>query len=268
MPSAMGPITLVVLQSTGFCNIDCAYCYLPDRGNPRQCMEFSTVARAARLIFESGLVKDHVDIVWHAGEPMTLPASYYAKAIELIETAKPAGVTVHYGFQTNGTLINDAWIDLFERHAINVGVSLDGPRDLHDRNRNFRSGEGSHDRVVAGIAKLQARKYPFHFIGVVTSATLPRAAELLRYYWSFRPTNIGLNIDELEAENRQSSMSSGRDRDVRGLHRRASQRGSTAGRSGRHHSRFPAHDGLADRRSTGGQRSGCTAAHGEHRFQR
>jgi uncharacterized protein len=206
MRPGVGPISLVVLQSTGFCNIDCAYCYLPDRGNARQTMGLSTVARAARLIFESGLLKDRLDIVWHAGEPLTLPPAYYAEAIKLIEAARLARVAVHYGFQTNGTLIDDAWIDLFERHAISVGVSLDGPRDLHNRYRKYRNGAGSHDRVVAGIAKLQARGYPFHFIGVVTADSLPRAAELLRYYWIFRPTGLGLNIDELEAQNRRSSM--------------------------------------------------------------
>ena len=206
MRPAVGPIGLLVLQSTGFCNINCSYCYLPDRGNARQTMEPATVARAAQLIFASGLVKDRLDIVWHAGEPLTLPPAYYAAAIEIIEAARPAGVAVHYGFQTNGTLIDDDWIDLFERHAIGVGISLDGPRDLHDRNRRYRNGAGSHDRVVAGIAKLKVRGYPFHFIGVLTAESLPRAAELLRYYWSFRPTSFGLNIDELEAQNRRSSM--------------------------------------------------------------
>jgi uncharacterized protein len=207
MRQAVGPIGLVLLQSTGFCNIDCAYCYLPDRSNVRHRMPVATVAQAARLIFESGLLKDSVDIVWHAGEPLTLPPAYYDEAIATIEAARPAGVRVHYGFQTNGTLIDDAWIDLFERHAINIGISLDGPRDLHDRNRKFRNGKGSHDKVSAGIARLRARNYPFHVIGVVTSATLPRAAELMRYYRDLGPTYVGLNIEEQEAHNRRSSMS-------------------------------------------------------------
>jgi uncharacterized protein len=205
MPEA-GPIGLVVLQSTGFCNIDCAYCYLPDRTNSRQTMELSTVAEATRLIFDSSLLEHELDIVWHAGEPLTLPPEYYAQAIGIIERRRPPDVTVHYGIQTNGTLIDDAWIDLFERHQITVGVSLDGPRDLHDYNRKYRNGSGSHDRTTAGIAKLQARGYPFHFIGVVTAPTLSRGSELIDYYQRFRPTAIGLNIEEQEAHNRHSSL--------------------------------------------------------------
>jgi uncharacterized protein len=203
---AAGPIGLVVLQSTGFCNIDCAYCYLPDRDNARQTMDLGTVAQAARLVFDQRLLGNEIDIVWHAGEPLTLPPTYYAQAIEIIEAARPRDLRVRYGVQTNGTLIDDGWIDLFERHAIAVGVSLDGPRDLHDRNRKYRNGAGSHDRAIAGIEKLRARGYPFHFIGVVTAHTLPRAAELIRYYWDLHPTAVGLNIDEREAQNRTSSL--------------------------------------------------------------
>jgi uncharacterized protein len=201
-----GPIGLVILQSTGFCNMDCSYCYLPDRTNSRHAMDLSTVAEAARLIFTSNLLKRDLDIVWHAGEPLTLAPTYYRNAIGIIEKARPPGMAVHYGLQTNGTLISDAWIDLFEEHNIKVGISLDGPRDLHDRHRKYRSGSGSYDRVVAGVRKLQGRKYPFHFIGVVTAQAISRAADLIAHYWSFHPTAFGSNIDELEAQNLHSSL--------------------------------------------------------------
>lgn len=209
MIDPVGPIGLVVLQSTGFCNIDCSYCYLPGRASRARTMDLATVARTARLIFGSHLLKPEFDLVWHAGEPLTLPPEYYDEAIDIIEAAKPHGVTVRYGIQTNGTLIDDDWIDLFRRRNITVGVSLDGPRDLHDANRKLRSGAGSFDRTMAGIRRLKARGHPFHVIGVVTAATLPRAADLVAFYWRLRPTAIGLNIEEIEAENRRSSLDEG-----------------------------------------------------------
>jgi len=211
MGAAFGPVGLVVLQSTGFCNIDCSYCYLPDRAKPHQRMELATVAATARLIFDDAVLDREIDLVWHAGEPLTLPPDYYEQAIAIVEAARPQGLQVHYGIQTNGTLIDDAWIDLFEKHSVTLGISLDGPRDLHDGKRKYRNGAGSHDRVIAGIAKLQARGYPFHFIGVVTAHSLSRAGELARYYRAFRPTAIGLNIEELEAQNRHSSLYAGLD---------------------------------------------------------
>ena len=209
-----GPIGLVVLQSTGFCNIDCAYCYLPDRADPRQTMDLSTVEEMARLIFDPPLLKHNLDIVWHAGEPLTLTPSYYTQAIEIIERRRPRDVNVHYGIQTNWTLIDNNWIDLFEQHKITIGVSLDGPRDLHDQNRKYRNGSGSHDRTISGIEKLQARNYPFHFIGVVTTSSLSRGSELIDYYRRFSPTAIGLNSEELEAQNRHSSLYENCDRNT------------------------------------------------------
>jgi uncharacterized protein len=103
-------------------------------------------------------------------------------------------------------LIDDDWIDFFKVHDVRVGVSLDGPRDLHDRNRRYRNGAGSYERTTQGIARLRARSYPFHFIGVITAQSLSRGPELCRHYLNFQPTAIGLNIEEVEAQNRRSSL--------------------------------------------------------------
>jgi uncharacterized protein len=169
-------------------------------------MAFSTVAETARLIFDKSLIGDEMDIVWHGGEPLTLPPAYYAEAIAIFERQKPPTLAVHYGVQTNGMLIDDAWIDLFEAHQMRVGISLDGPRELHDRNRVSRKGSGTHDRVTRGIRRLQARGYPFHFIGVVTAQTLSHPRELVEHYWGFAPTAIGLNVEEVEAQHIRSSL--------------------------------------------------------------
>jgi uncharacterized protein len=203
---AAGPLRLIVLQSTSFCNIDCSYCYLPDRTNRHATMNHATLARAARLIFTSSFLGEELDVVWHAGEPLSLGPGYYDEAIRILEAERPSSTKVYYGIQTNATLIDDGWIDLFERHAIRLGISLDGPRDLHDGNRTYRNGRGTHDRTIASIRRLQKRGYPFHFIGVVTAQTLARGAELFDYYHSLAPTAFGLNVEEVEAQNRNSSL--------------------------------------------------------------
>lgn len=169
-------------------------------------MDFATVAAVARLIFQSPFLEDSLDIVWHAGEPLTLRPDYYEQAIAILEAARPRKVKLNYGFQSNGTLIDEPWIDFFEKHQINLGISLDGPRHLHDRYRRHRNGRGSYDRVMRGIAKLQAREYPFHIIGVISAQTLPQAAELVDFFSSLQPTIVGLNIEEIEAQNSHSSL--------------------------------------------------------------
>ena len=169
-------------------------------------MDLPTVAAVARLILDPALLEDSVDIVWHAGEPLTLSPDYYARVIAILEAARPRAVRLNYGIQTNGTLIDDSWVDFFERYQINVGISLDGPRRLHDQYRRRRNRAGSYDKVINGIAKLQARNYPFHIIGVVTAQTLPHAAELMAFYRSLRPTAVGLNVEEVEAQHSVSSL--------------------------------------------------------------
>jgi uncharacterized protein len=137
---------------------------------------------------------------------LTLQPDYYAQAIAILEARRPRNVRLNYGFQTNGTLIDDSWIDFFERYKINVGISLDGPRNLHDRYRRQRNGSGSYTKVMSGIAKLQARDYPFHVIGVISAQTLSHAAELMAFYRSLRPTAVGLNVEEVEAQNSRSTL--------------------------------------------------------------
>ena len=108
----MPRIQLLVVQPTPFCNIDCRYCYLPDRTNKAVVAE-ATLANLFSQVFASGWVRDGVTIVWHAGEPMVLPIDFYRRAFRLIDGLKPAGVALSHSFQTNGTLIDDAWCEFF-----------------------------------------------------------------------------------------------------------------------------------------------------------
>ena len=79
-----GPLELLVLQPTPFCNIDCSYCYLPDRQSTRQ-MSLRTLEQTLHWVFASGLVRGPFTILWHAGEPLVMPVAFYQQAGELIE---------------------------------------------------------------------------------------------------------------------------------------------------------------------------------------
>jgi sulfatase maturation enzyme AslB (radical SAM superfamily) len=80
----------------------------------------------------------------------------------MIDRLKPADLTVAHSFQTNGTLIDEAWCAFFAEERVNVGVSVDGPKHLHDRNRLTRSGRGTFDKTIAGIRLLRRNGVPFH----------------------------------------------------------------------------------------------------------
>ena len=133
----IGPIQQVVLQPTPFCNIDCRYCYLPNREDRRQ-MAPATAALALRRVFESGRGDDRIEVRWHAGEPLTVGPAFYREALAAIHAVTPSGVQVRHTLQTNGTLVDEDWCRMFLEEGIEIGLSIDGPADLHDRNRRTR----------------------------------------------------------------------------------------------------------------------------------
>ena len=177
----MPRIELLVIQPTTFCNIDCRYCYLPER-NSKAVVAPATLVNLFSQIFASGWPQDCLSVVWHAGEPMVLPIEFYRDALRMIDRAKPAELTVTHSFQTNGTLIDDAWCEFLVAERVRIGVSIDGPRHLHDINRRTRSGQGTFDRTVAGIRRLRRHGVPFHVICVVGARTLEAVDELADFF--------------------------------------------------------------------------------------
>src|SRR5262249_19362469 len=110
----VGPLELLVVQPTPFCNLDCSYCYLPNRTDTRW-MTTETLARAFHWIAESNLVREPFALLWHAGEPLVVPVEWYEQASELLRQHS-ADWQVVQCFQTNATLIDAEWCHYFRRH--------------------------------------------------------------------------------------------------------------------------------------------------------
>jgi uncharacterized protein len=107
-PPKRGPIELLVVQSTAFCNIDCRYCYLPGRSE-RRAMTQETVARLFKDALSSPFCGDRITIVWHAGEPLAPGIEFYEQAFATIDRLNRGRVQIAQSVQTNGILINQAW---------------------------------------------------------------------------------------------------------------------------------------------------------------
>ncbi len=198
-------IELLVVQPTPFCNIDCRYCYLVDRTNKSVVAE-STLRNLFSQVFASGWAKDGLSVVWHAGEPMVLPIDFYRRAFALIDALKPAGLMVTHSFQTNGTLIDDSWCEFIAETHLGVGVSVDGPQRLHDRNRVTRSGRGTFDKTIAGIRRLKQHGVPFHVISVLTKESLAAPEEMFGFYVAEGIDHVCFNVEESEGEHRSESF--------------------------------------------------------------
>jgi uncharacterized protein len=196
---------LLVLQPTPFCNIDCDYCYLPGRDG-KQRMSLDTVRLSAQRLRDDGLAGESLTVVWHAGEPLTMPVAFYEQAFEAVAGVLGATCRVTHAVQTNATLIDDAWCGLFARHAVRVGISVDGPADLHDRHRRTRSGKGTHAAAMRGLAQLRAHGIACHAIAVVTRDTLARADEFFDFFLEQGIHDVGCNFDEAEGGHARSSL--------------------------------------------------------------
>ncbi len=204
-PAHLGPLDLLVVQPTPFCNLDCRYCYLPDRQSTRQ-MSAAVMDALFGWVFESGLVRTPFTVVWHAGEPTVLRPEFYARAFETAARRNRQSVPLVHSIQTNGTLIDQAWCDFIKTHPVQVGVSVDGPDFLHDRSRTTRAGAGTHRRVMRGIERLRDNAIPFHVITVLTREALDYPDELYEFYVDHGIDRVGFNVEEIEGPHRDSSL--------------------------------------------------------------
>ncbi len=205
MGDSVPRMQLLVVQPTPFCNIDCRYCYLPDRTN-KAVVSDDTLRNLFSQVFDSGWADDGLSVVWHAGEPMVLPIAFYRRAFALIDGLKPAELSLNHSFQTNGTLIDEAWADFIAEAKVNLGVSIDGPRRFHDLNRVNRAGRGTFDKAIAGVRLLRRRGIPFHVISVLTAESLASPREMFDFYLDEGIEHVCFNVEESEGDHRSQSF--------------------------------------------------------------
>ena len=207
--SSFGPINLVVIQPTPFCNLDCDYCYLPNR-HLKERLSLDLIEPIFKEILTSPFVGDFLDICWHAGEPLAVPISYDQEVFKRIEIANEKynskQVPIYHSIQTNGILINQAWCDFFKESNMCVGVSIDGPDLLHDVHRKTPTGLGTHEGVMRGIRYLQKNDIYFNIIGVITQESLNYPDEIVNFFWENGIDEVAFNMEETEGINETSSL--------------------------------------------------------------
>lgn len=202
---AQHSINLLVLQPSSFCNINCRYCYVRGRDRSKRMSE-DVLAAVARNIVPSSFSPPQLSICWHSGEPLAVPKSWYDRACGILETSTRPDQRLIQNIQTNAMLIDPAWVDCFRRHGFRVGVSIDGPREIHDANRVTRRGLGTFDRAMAGVAHLRQAHYDYDVIAVLTDRALSEPDAMFDFFNSLGMRSLGFNIDEIEGPNRTSTL--------------------------------------------------------------
>jgi uncharacterized protein len=165
----MGRATIQI-KATRLCNLRCIYCH-DWRAGPDQTMTFSVLTRlmAAALCDPT---HDVVRFTWHGGETTLVPIGFYEKALWLQARFLRPGQVVVNSIQTNGTRLTPEWARFLRANEFNVGLSIDGPPEIHDRYRRDVAGRPTFASVARGIAVLREHRMPFNVLMVIDEAGL------------------------------------------------------------------------------------------------
>ena len=176
----------VVVKPIGpVCNLNCEYCFYLEKqalfGSGEQYRMTKSIL--ARFIdnYISSQPTPVVEFVWQGGEPTLLGIDFFRRVIEL---QKPyAGQkTISNSLQTNGTLLTDEWCEFLKEHNFMVGISLDGPKKIHDRYRCDRKGKGSFAKVMQGLRLLQKHNIEYNVLACVTRETANQPLDVYRFF--------------------------------------------------------------------------------------
>lgn len=201
----VSPLRLLVVQPTPLCNIDCRYCYLADRHQAER-MTLDTFQAILDRLVEAELFGSDLTILWHGGEPLTVPLSFYREAYIRCQATIPGHCLFRFNFQTNATLITDEFCSFVRESSAHVGISIDGPEEMTDAARVFRNGRGTFAKIMAGIARLQSHGIPYSAICVLRSESLDQADRLFDFFATLGADEVGFNVEEIEGANRSSTL--------------------------------------------------------------
>jgi uncharacterized protein len=193
-----GPLSFnIMLKPAGsLCNLDCKYCYYLDKaeiyGGKEPRMTIDMLETVVKEYIKANEVPE-VTFNWHGGEPLVLGLDFYRKALEF-EEKYADGKKIHNTIQTNGTLLDDGWASFLADNDFLVGISIDGPRDIHDKFRKDKGQNPTFDRVIQGIRLLSRHGVKFNTMSTVNSASEGRGLEtylflksLGSHYMQFMP---------------------------------------------------------------------------------
>jgi uncharacterized protein len=184
-PSALPQAFHVMIKPRGaICNLNCSYCYFLSKEKLFPGSQFrmsdEVLESFTRQYIEAQQVPE-VTFGWQGGEPTLMGLDFFERAVALQEKYRRPGMKVVNALQTNGTMLNDAWCRFFAEHQFLIGLSIDGPRELHDAYRVDKGGRPSFDRVMAGLELLKKHGVEFNILTTVHAANAGHPLEVYRF---------------------------------------------------------------------------------------
>lgn len=166
------------------CNLRCDYCYYLRKTDlyPGTSFRMSdeTLESYTRQYIQSQQVPE-VNFGWQGGEPTLMGLDFFRKAVAYQQKYARPGMKIENTLQTNGTLLNDEWCRFFAKNRFLIGISLDGPREVHDVYRKDKGGAPTFDRVMRGVKLLRKHKVDFNVLTCVSAANVHQPLEVYHF---------------------------------------------------------------------------------------
>jgi uncharacterized protein len=166
------------------CNLDCRYCFYLAKEDlyPGGAFRMSdeTLESYTRQYIEAQQVPE-VTFAWQGGEPTLMGLPFFERAVEFQQRYAKPGVRIYNSFQTNGVPLDEDWCRFFRQHDFLIGISLDGPRALHDAYRVDKGGQPTFERVMRGVALMQQHRVEFNVLTCVHAANADHPLDVYRF---------------------------------------------------------------------------------------
>jgi uncharacterized protein len=179
----MSKFLSLIVKTGSSCNLACKYCDADIYSNQR--ISFEVLLWVIKRALDAAR---SVHFIWHGGEPLLLGKNFFKKIAYFQQNYVKEGQFINNSLQTNGYLLDEEWLKIFEEYSFSIGVSLDGPEELHNENRILRNGSGSHSKIMESISLMRGKNIPFGVLAVVTDDTLKIGAK--RFFEFFMQNNI------------------------------------------------------------------------------
>lgn len=182
------PITAfhVMAKPTGArCNLCCDYCFFLKKAllypDSNFCMSDETMEAYIQQTIESQNTPE-ITIAWQGGEPTLMGLDFFRRAVDTEKKYARGGVRILNTLQTNGVLLNDAWCEFLHENNFLVGISVDGPKSLHDRFRHDKNSHSVFDQVIRAVRLMQKHQVEFNILCTVNSANSQKPLEVYRFF--------------------------------------------------------------------------------------
>lgn len=174
------------------CNLACDYCYYSRIGGKIE----GAVRRINHRVLDK-FVREYMDLsngsasfAWQGGEPLLAGLDFFEEIVSLQAKYAPPHTVITNSIQTNATLVTKQWASFFRRYRFLVGISVDGPSDIHDAHRVTRNGSGTFERVMAGVSLLQEADVDLNVLTVIHPDNAERARDLMAFYHEQEFTHV------------------------------------------------------------------------------